>query len=164
MWLAAVVLTGISLLIPDWLDWWALGVFAAVFVTAVVVSVRTRARPFPYLPSSGFSQRERTAAIKQVRRGESVEPAELEATAIAEARRHYWSITLQFGGVYPALAASWTVQAAAGRFSFLAVLGVVFLVVALVGLVVIGRRERYLDDVEGQRARTADRGPAPLPL
>ncbi|MCD2190962.1 hypothetical protein [Actinomycetospora soli] len=100
---AAVAVTGTVLgLLPlqdAWLDVGLLGGFGVIVVIALGLLVLAWTRPVPLPPvmPKRFSYRDATTAAGRVRRGEPVDPPELQAAAIDQTRRGLRTSLLTMG-------------------------------------------------------------------
>ena len=135
--------------------WLIVAAIVAVIVLAAVL-VWARPRPTSSLTSPLFSQRQRTDAVKVVRRGAPIAPPERQALAIDDLRRQWWSAMLG-PSIWPMLAVTWALQPVRGGLDIAGrVLGGVLLASSLAGLLALRRWMRRVDALEDQTLRDGD--------
>ena len=131
-------------------DVWLLTGFAAILLVAVwvlVMALRRPVAPPPTMPRR-FGYHEATAAEARVRRGEAVDPPELQAAATAQTRRGLRVGHLVLGW-FPVMGATWALRI--GERGFVGGFGYVGLAViasGVSGLVWSGVIQRRLDRLE----------------
>ena len=152
--LVAVVGVVLGLLPRPVDDVWLLAGFAAILLVAVwvlVMALRRSVAPPPTMPRR-FGYHEATAAEARVRRGEAVDPPELQAAAIAQARRGLRVGHLVLGW-FPVMGATWALRIGEGgvfgAFGYIGLAVIALGVSALVWSGVIQRRLNHLEDNTG---------------
>lgn len=137
---------------------WLLVVVGAVLVLiAVGLMLLSYFRPVSPPPVPGrWRDRDVTEAQIRVRRGEPVEPPELQAATIATLRRGLRISLLQFGLVFPMLGCSWALRLGepgfAGGFAYV---GIAVMLLAIGGLAWSGVVQTRLDRLEGLSGKAA---------
>lgn len=131
-------------------DVWLLILFGAIVAIAIALIVpafRSPALPPPQIPRR-FGYDVATTAAKRVRRGEPVDPPELQAAAIGQVRRGLRISHMTFGWA-PVLGATWALRIGEpGFFGGFGYVGVAMMLLGISGLAWSGVVQRRLNRLE----------------
>lgn len=138
-------------------DVWLLVLFGAIVVVAMVLLVLAFRRPVaapPVMPRR-FGYEEAARAGRRVRRGEPVDPPELQGAAIGQARRGLRLSHLMLGW-WPVVGATWALRIGEpGFFGGFAYVGVALMLLGIGGLAWSGVAQGRLDRLEDAAASVA---------